>query len=464
MRIRYKVSLFLLFITSLLFVIILAPRQSLETIVYTMIILYTIWGIYHLILLIHGLNRPFNPLAKTAQRYPSCPNYPSSYPKISMIIPVRQEPILSRTIETCLLNTDYPMHKKEVIVVTEDDDMVRIALYYQQRYPENVKILMRKNYFPTKPSALNDALALCTGEIIGVVDAEDVVEVDLLKKVASAIVDHGYDTVQVMLRIGNVEDGWIPRLFAIEYAGWFRIWLNGRSKLRVYTPLGGTGNYITREALMEVGGWDPTNLAEDAELAIRLMLSNKRICLIDARQWEEAPTTFKAWLKQRTRWYRGWLQSLWKYIPVMLKISTVRRIGLANVIATIFILIAPLIVMLNYVAYSFTILWILEGLNILTSDITTDLFPSLALIPLLFNIIYYSTLFEGALKEGIRCKGFDPLLAFVYMNIMMPIAASRAVYQCIFKDVFWEKTKHEGRGVRWVYKESKENSAYNLVG
>lgn len=447
MRIRYKVAIFLLFVTSLLLVIILVPRQSLEVIAYMLFILYSIWGIYHLILLIHGLSRPFDPL----QKY----SYPSYYPKISMVIPVRQEPILSRTIEVCLFNTDYPMHRKEVIVVTEDENMARIALYYQQRYPENVKILMRKNYFPTKPSALNDALALCTGEIIGVVDAEDIVEVDLLKKVASAIVDHGYDIVQVMLRISNVEDGWIARLFAMEYAGWFRIWLNARSKLRVYT-LGGTGNYISREALREVGGWDPTNLAEDAEIAIRFMLSSKSICLIDARQWEEAPTTFKAWLKQRTRWYRGWLQSLWKYLPIMLKISIVRRIGLANVITTIFMLIAPLTVMFTYIAYTTTILWLLEELDILASSITTDLFPSLSLIPLIFNIIYYSALFKGALKEGIRGKRLDPLLAFVYMNIMMPIAAYRAVYQCIFKDVFWEKTKHEGRGVRWVYKEYKD--------
>lgn len=466
MRIRYKISVFLLFITSLLLVIILAPRQSLEVIVYMLLILYTLWGIYHLILLIHGLSKAFNPLvSKAAQsrRYPY-PYYSSPYPKISMIIPVRQEPIVSRTIETCLLNTDYPMHRKELIVVTEDENMARIALYYQQRYPENVKILMRKRYFPTKPSALNDALALCSGEIIGVVDAEDIVEVDLLKKIASAIVDHGYDTVQVILRIGNVEDGWIARLFAMEYAGWFRIWLNARSKLGVYTPLGGTGNYISREALMEVGGWDPTNLAEDAELAIRLMLASKRICLIDARQWEEAPTTFKAWLKQRSRWYRGWLQSLWKYIPIIFKISTVRRIGPVNVIATTLMLIAPLIVMFNYIAYSFTILWLLEEFDILASSITTDLFPSLVLIPLLFNMIYYYTLFKGAVKEGVRYKRLDPLLAFVYMNIMMPIAASRAIYQCIFKDVFWEKTTHEGRGVRWAYKENKEKDESPPVG
>ncbi|MCS7141200.1 MAG: glycosyltransferase [Candidatus Nitrosocaldus sp.] len=442
MRVRYKVSIFLVCAASLLLTVVLMPRQSLEVIVYVLLALYTTWGIYHLLLLYHGLKRRFDPLDGVVRSMPT-------YPKISMIIPVRQEPILSRTIEACLLHTDYPMHRKEVVVVTEDEDMARIALYYQQRYPENVRILMRKNYYPTKPSALNDALVLCTGEIVGVVDAEDIVEVDLLRKVAYAITYHGYDTVQVMLRIGNVDDSWISRLFAMEYAGWFGIWLNARSRLRLYTPLGGTGNYIARAALREVGGWDATNLAEDAELAIRLMLAGKSICLIDARQWEEAPTAFRAWLKQRTRWYRGWLQSLWKYMPVMLRPSTARRIGVVNVIATIFMLIAPLVVMLNYIAYSLTMLWLLD--SVLASGITRYLFPSIAVIPLIFNTIYYSVLAVGARKEGIRVRAVDMLYALVYMNVMMPLAALRAFYQSIFKDVFWEKTKHEGRGVRWVY-------------
>ncbi len=448
MYVKHKIVVFLSFLVSLAIIAFIIPRILLEFLAYVSILLYTAWGVYHLIILYAGMKRRSE---SEDGIYTKGGIMESNYPKISIIIPVRSEPIVSRTIEATLLHNDYPMDRKEIIVVTEDEDMARIALYYQHRYPENVKVLLRKSYFPTKPSALNDALVLCNGDIVGVVDAEDILEHDLLQKVVKVMYTKEYDAVQAILRISNVNDSWISRLFAIEYAGWFRVWLVGRSRLRLYTPLGGTGNYLKSSVLQEVGKWDPTNLAEDAELAIRLMLGGKRIGVVDARQWEEAPVTFKAWIKQRSRWYRGWLQSLWKYVPILVRLSTIKRIGVANTISTLCMLISPIIVAFNYIAYLLTILWILEYTGILTTNITDNLFPSYSILPLAFNLIYYLTWFNGASLEGIRYSIKDILYAFIYMNIMMTLAAYRALYQCIFKDVFWEKTMHEGRGVKWVY-------------
>ena len=446
MYVRYKVTLFVLFISLILLIGALAFRALLESIAYMLIIVYTVWGIYHLVILSTGAGIKQNGMGE-----PDTHNKSDrvELPRVSLIIPVRAEPILARTIESTLLHTDYPIDRKEIIVVTEDEDMARIALYYQYRYPSNVKLLFRRRYFPTKPSALNDAVAMCKGEIIGVVDAEDIVEYDLLKKVVYALEVKGYDAVQTLLMIDNADDSWISKCFAMEYAGWFRLWLNGRARLGLYTPLGGTGNYIKRSALYEVGYWDPTNLAEDAELAIRLMLSGKRIGVVDARQWEEAPVTVKAWIRQRTRWYRGWLQSLWKYAPILLNIRTIKRIGLVNTIAALCMLVAPLVVALVPVSYALTALWLLEHYGVLGTTLTSNLFPSYAIVPLVFNPIYYLTWIYASKLEGIRFISNDLIFIFIYMNIMMPIAAYRALYQCIFKDVFWEKTMHEGRGVRW---------------
>jgi len=441
--VKYKVTAFAISLASLLTIAYISPRTMLELLAYTSLLLYTSWGAYHIILLYSG--------TRVKKDENAIINKNVIYPKISIIIPVRAEPILSRTIEATLLHNSYPMERKEIVVVTEDEDMARIALHYQHKYPENVKVLLRRSYFPTKPSALNDALALCTGDIIGVVDAEDILEHDLLHKVIHAIYSKGYDVVQARLMISNANDSWISKIFAMEYAGWFSVWLTGRAALRLYTPLGGTGNYLKRSALQEVGLWDPLNLAEDAELAIRLLLAGKRIGVIDARQWEEAPVTFKAWLKQRSRWYRGWLQSLYKYAPVLVRVSTIKRIGIANTIATLCMLISPLVVAFNYIAYMLTILWILEYTGVLNTSMTYNLFPSYSILPLAFNLIYYLTWFKGARLEGIRYSIKDIPYTFIYMNIMMPLAAYRALYQCIFKDVFWEKTRHEGRGVKWVY-------------
>jgi len=454
LHVRYKVTLFVLFISLILLIGVLAFRALLESIAYMLVIVYTAWGIYHLVILSTGARIKHNGIGGPDTHNK---NDGVELPRISLIIPVRAEPILARTIESTLLYTDYPIDRKEIIVVTEDEDMARIALYYQYRYPSNVKLLFRRRYFPTKPSALNDAVAMCKGEIIGVIDAEDIVEYDLLKKVVYALEVKGYDTVQTLLMIDNADDSWISKCFAMEYAGWFRLWLNGRARLGLYTPLGGTGNYIKRSVLYEVGYWDPTNLAEDAELAIRLMLSGKRIGVVDARQWEEAPVTVKAWIRQRTRWYRGWLQSLWKYTPILLNIRTIKRIGLANTIATLCMLVAPLIVALGPVSYALTALWLLEHYEVLSTTLTSNLFPSYAIVPLIFNLIYYLTWISASKLEGIRFISKDLLFIFIYMNIMMPIAAYRALYQCIFKDVFWEKTRHEGRGVRW----HDTNTAHN---
>ncbi len=420
-------------------------RQFLVFLAYTITIVYTIWGIYHLILFFYGLGEPFEPKNK------------SSLPKISVIIPSRNEPILGRTIETIVQHVDYPLNKKEIVVVTEDPLSERIAFWYQQSYPNVVKLLMRKEFFPTKPSALNDAFHFTTGDIVGIVDVEDILERDAFKKISSAMEGHGFDIVQALLRISNENDSWITKIFAMEYAGWFRIMLNGRSKLGLYTPLGGTGNYFRRNLIGYVGAWNPINLTEDAEITVRFVLAQRKVVVINVRQWEEAPVTFKAWLKQRTRWFRGWLQTLWSYSGLIFKPWAVRRIGFFTLFSTIVMLIAPLLVVFNWVAYSLTIFWLLEAYDILHTRLMSGTFPSFAFFPLLFNFLYYLIWLYGAKLEKIGKKNYLYLPHMIfYMNFMMPLASLRALYQEIFKPISWEKTEHPGRGVRWVVTEKNK--------
>ncbi len=421
----------------------LTPRPLIITLAYTITIIYTAWGIYNVIIFISGLNPPLKP--GTALE---------NYPKISVIIPARNEPILGRTIEVCLHHVEYPLDKKEIIVVTDDPVGERIAFWYQQRYPRQVKLLARRKLFPTKPSALNDALQLATGDIIAIIDVEDIPDRDVFLKAASALTKHGYHAAQVILRISNQDDSWLTRIFAMEYAGWFRIMLNGRARLGTYTPLGGTGNYFLRDAVTSVGGWDATNLAEDAEIGVRLAISGRRVAVIDARHWEEAPTTFKAWLRQRTRWFRGWLQSLWKYMEVIVNPLGVKLLGLTGLINVAFMLVNPIILILNWVAYGLTILWVLDFLGV-AGGVMTNVFPIWSLIPLTLNPLYYYIAVKGAEMEGIKGNLRYLPHMLVYLNLMLPLAAVRAFYQEIFKPVFWEKTEHPGLGVRWAVAEGR---------
>jgi cellulose synthase/poly-beta-1,6-N-acetylglucosamine synthase-like glycosyltransferase len=443
---KKRLFIFLSFIIFIILLLIFYQKPFFIFLAWFITIFYIFWGIIHIIKIIFGVRKPFNP--KLDLKY---------YPTISVIIPSRNEQILSRTIDVIINHVNYPLDKKEIIVVTEDDLSERIAFWYQQKYPDVV--LLRRRYFPTKPSALNDAFQMARGEIIGVVDVEDILDRDLFIKVASAITQHGYDYVQAILRISNVEDSWITKIFAMEYAGWFRIFLNGRSHLNLFTPLGGTGNYFRKSLLKEVGGWDSINLTEDAEITVRFNIAKAKFTVIDARQWEEAPVNFKAWLRQRTRWFRGWMQTLWKYIPVFLKPYAVKRIGFKNLISIIFMLIAPFSVILNWVAYALTALWILEYYSLIPTKLLSDTFPFFAIAPLIFNVIYYFAWIKGAMLEKIGKKHYKYIpLMVIYMNVFMPLAALRALYQEITKPVFWEKTEHPGRGVRGFVKENFNNN------
>lgn len=431
-----RILIAILFIVTVALLILTLTRPFLIFLAYFITVFYVVWGVYHIILTVRGIGPVFSPRAP-----------PSRYPKISVIVPAMNEPILARTIEVLVNHVAYPSSLKEVVVVTDDPLGERIASFMQQRYPDNVRALARREFFPTKPSALNDGLLLCSGEVVGIVDVEDIPDSDVFQKAAAALVDNGYDAVQAILRINNEKDSWITKVFAYEYAGWFRIWLNGRARLGLYTPLGGTGNYFWKSNALEVGGWDSLNVAEDAELAVRMTLSGMRIGVLDARHWEEAPVTFKRWLRQRTRWYRGWLQSLWKYLPLLFRPSIVRRVGLHRLLSILIMLFSPLVVLLNWVSFALTGLWILE-LYGLTPPLLSGVFPTWAILPTFLNVVFISAWLLGGKLEKVKTPWWvvlPPMLLYAY--IMMPIASLRALYQEIARPVMWEKTEHPGRGV-----------------
>lgn len=449
MSVRRRITIFGIAVSLVVTAALFYPRPLLLGLVYFIISFYTMWGVYHVMVTIFGLRSPVNPPLRVN----------GFYPKISAIIPSRNEPILTRTIEACMKHIDYPLEKKEIVVVVDDADGERIGLWFQQRYPDTVKLLSRRKAYPTKPSALNDAIQLCTGDIIAVLDVEDIPDRDIFLKAAAALYSNEgnsenqgtkYMAVQAILRVSNPNDSWISMIFGMEYAGWFRILLNGRSHLRLFTPLGGTGNYFRRSALRLVGRYDATNLAEDAEVTIRLEIAKERVGVLDGRHWEEAPVSIDAWTKQRTRWYRGWMQSFWKYLPILLNISLMKRMGFLSVFSTVMMLASPLIVLLTWFSYALTAVWLLETVQILP-PLVSEFLPLWSVIPLAFNAFYYYIWMKGAQLEGTwnrRLIKYIPHM-FYYMNVMMAIASFRAFYQEIFKAVYWEKTTHSGRGIQW---------------
>jgi len=196
-------------------------------------------------------------------------------------------------------------------VLEADDPETRAALCRLNLGP-SFEIMIAPPHGPrTKPKALNVALPFARGSFTVIYDAEDRPEPDQLRRVLAAFRRGGsrLACVQASLTIDNAADNWLVRMFAANYAGQFDVFLPGLAGLHLPFPLGGSSNHFRTTLLRKLGGWDPYNVTEDADLGIRLHRLGYRSTTVSSATYEEAPTSFIQWLKQRTRWYKGWMQT-----------------------------------------------------------------------------------------------------------------------------------------------------------
>ncbi len=213
---------------------------------------------------------------------------------------------------TAIERLDYPAEKLDVIVAVEADDCETRAAIAARNSRIPIAVIPVPTQGPrTKPKALNVALPFARGTFTVIYDAEDRPESNQLRHALQAFRAGGDDLacVQARLCIDNTSDGWLARLFTAEYAGQFDVFLPGLAAMRLPFPLGGSSNHFYTATLREVGGWDPYNVTEDADLGMRLARSGRRSDVIDSTTYEEAPAQFGPWLRQRTRWFKGWMQT-----------------------------------------------------------------------------------------------------------------------------------------------------------
>ena len=233
-------------------------------------------------------------------------------PSISILIALYGEATIAPRLIRRLSVLDYPADKLEVLILVEDDDLpTRAALDATPLPPWLRVIALPQGTIRTKPRALNIGLDACKGSIIGVYDAEDAPAPDQLQKVAAAFAVAPLHTacLQGMLDFYNPTTNWLARCFTIEYATWFRLILPGLANLGLPIPLGGTTLFLRRAALEQVGGWDAHNVTEDADLGIRLARHGYLTQVLNSTTGEEANCRTLPWIKQRSRWTKGYLMT-----------------------------------------------------------------------------------------------------------------------------------------------------------
>lgn len=230
-------------------------------------------------------------------------------PMISMMVPLYGEPDIAPRLVRRLGALTYPRELLDVMLVVEEDDMLTRDALAKSTLPHWLRVIpVPDSDLRTKPRALNYALNFARGSIVGVYDAEDAPAPDQLHRVAEHFAQAKPDLacIQGVLDYYNPRTNWLSRCFTIEYAAWFRLMLPGLEKLGLVVPLGGTTLFFRRDVLDELGGWDAHNVTEDADLGIRLARHGYRTELLDTVTMEEANCRVWPWIKQRSRWLKGY--------------------------------------------------------------------------------------------------------------------------------------------------------------
>lgn len=236
----------------------------------------------------------------------------TALPVYTIVVALYREHRVASRLIAALRRLNYPEAKLDIKLVLEADDHETMAAFKTLHLPGNIEIIVAPPGEPrTKPRALNVALPLVRGHFTVVYDAEDMPDPEQLRSAAHAFVHVPKDVacLQARLTIDNTDDSWLTRLFTIEYAALFDVFNPGLAEIGSPIPLGGTSNHFRSSVLKKIHGWDAWNVTEDADLGLRLARLGYRVADLPSSTLEEAPITFKAWMRQRTRWMKGFMQT-----------------------------------------------------------------------------------------------------------------------------------------------------------
>jgi cellulose synthase/poly-beta-1,6-N-acetylglucosamine synthase-like glycosyltransferase/putative flippase GtrA len=355
----------------------------------------------------------------------------------SLIVPARhEESVLGATVDQ-LARLDHPSFEVLIVVGHDDPETQRVAVDAAGDDPR-FRIVVDRHDEKNKPKALNVALPHCGGDVVGVFDAEDVVATGLLRAVDQAFQATGAQIVQGATQLTNYHSSWFAARNVLEYYFWFKSRLHYQAKAG-FIPLGGNTVFVRRSWLDDAGGWDESCLAEDCDLGARLSARRARTVVAYTPALvtrEETPETVAALVKQRTRWNQGFLQVLrkgdWRALPFR-----------ARLLAT-YTLAFPFLQAASALVFPFTIA-VMIGLGF---PIELGLLSFLPLVPLFVilavELAGLRTL-GGEFGFDVRARDYVRLLVgMVPYQLLLCLAALRAVWRELRGIHNWEKTAHAG--------------------
>ncbi|WP_139104621.1 glycosyltransferase family 2 protein [Gordonia sp. UCD-TK1] len=365
-------------------------------------------------------------------------------PVYTVLLPVYGEPEIVANLVAGVGKIDYPADKLDILLVLEADDHETRAAVEHADLDGITPVLVPPSEPRTKPKACNVAMSLPSerSDIVTIYDAEDIPDPLQLRRAAAVFAASPPEVGSVQARLGyyNERENLLTRWFAIEYDQWFSYMLPALSASKCVIPLGGTSNHIRTDVLREVGGWDAYNVTEDADLGIRLARYGYRTVVLDSLTGEEANADVVNWVRQRSRWYKGYLQTFLVHtrhpVDMIRELGLVPALRISNLTAGM-----PIANTLNLLFWALLLVWFAGKPGFMHS-----LFPGpiYYLCVLMFTVGNLATIMLGVVST--RTLGKPHLLGAALLVpgywFLQSMAAIKSMAQLIYKPSYWEKTVH----------------------
>jgi cellulose synthase/poly-beta-1,6-N-acetylglucosamine synthase-like glycosyltransferase len=315
------------------------------------IVTISCWGLYNVPILATGVVDYCKNRQKTKNNHFSH----ELLPTFSILVPVKNEENVIGRLLAALSKLNYPADKREIVIVEDGstDKTQDICMNYAKEH-KNVTILHRP-FSTGKPSALNYGLAHAKGDLVAIFDADNVPDANVLTTVLEYFQDPSVAAVQGKTLSINPKENMLTQFISYEEAVYGEVYLRGKDLLNLFVHLKGSCQFIRRDVLEKLNGFNENVLSEDIEISARLTKNNYRIRYAsDVVAWQESPSKLKTLFKQRTRWFRGITELSFKYGTLMARLRWKNLDAEATLFAP-FILISSLLPYLLAVYALFTV-------------------------------------------------------------------------------------------------------------
>jgi cellulose synthase/poly-beta-1,6-N-acetylglucosamine synthase-like glycosyltransferase len=385
--------------------------------------------------------------ALSYRRTPPTPlrHYPNAdRPVYSVVVPLNREAPVVPDLVRSLKKLQWPRSKLEIKIVCEEGDRETLDALASEKLDWRFEVLTTPLIGPqTKPKALNFALPFCSGQLITLYDAEDRPHPEQLEEAWQVfrIADKQLGALQAPLVIANPRNNLITAMFHLEFAALFHGILQWLARHELPIPLGGTSTHFRRAAIEESGGWDSYNVTEDADLGFRMWRAGYRIGLLTRPTYEDAPGSIPVWLRQRTRWIKGWMQT---WIVRTRRVRAPRSGKHLAGAGIMHVMLAGNVI--SSLFYPFTVLTV--SALAATSALGIPLSPEYRWLAALdwTNIVgsfaVYALLCMRTVDPRLRTLSFGALLATPAYWLLGSFAGWRAAVQYFREPFLWEKTPH----------------------